>query len=222
MCADLVRREIVDVRLVHHDESLGVLIHLLEVVGGVQHLAMPLEPQPGHVLLDRLDVLDVFLGGVGVVHPEVAPAAELAGDAEVQANRLGVADVQVPVGLRGEPRVDTAAMPAGLTVGNDDLANEVEGRGVTGGSSRVHVSRQLYCRAGLRCRAPTADTTPRRLTSQRCRRSRRAKRTCRRFSSRSRTRRRRRSIGPRQGWQRPPVLAHLPWRRPRSPDLTAG
>ena len=153
MGADLVGGEVVDVRLVHRDQPLGVLVHLLEVVGRVEHLAVPAEPQPGDVLLDRLDVLDVFLRGVRVVHPEVAPAAELAGDAEVQADRLGVADVQVAVGLRGKPRVDTAAVPAGLAVGDDDLADEVEGRGV--GRDRVHGSgfNCTHWGAALLCRA---------------------------------------------------------------------
>ena len=45
-------------------------------------------------------------------------------DAEVQADRLGVADMQVAVRLRREPR-HHALRAAGIQVGLDDVANEV-------------------------------------------------------------------------------------------------
>ncbi len=154
--SDLVGREVVDVRLVHPDEALGVLVHLLEVVGREEHLAVPAEAEPGDVLLDRLDVLDVFLGRVGVVHPQVAPAAELVGDAEVQADGLGVADVEVAVGLWRKPRMDAPAVLAGLAVGDDDLADEIEGRGV--GRGRIHgsVPNCTHWRQPIGCRVAPA------------------------------------------------------------------
>ena len=39
-----------------------------------------------HVLQDRVNVFNVFLGGIGVIHAQVADAAEFAGDAEVEAH----------------------------------------------------------------------------------------------------------------------------------------
>ena len=63
---------------------------------------MPLEAEPADVRFDRVDVLDVLLEGVGVVEAEVAGAAVLLRDAEVQADRLGVADVEVAVRLGRE------------------------------------------------------------------------------------------------------------------------
>ena len=68
----------------------------------------------------------LFLGGVGVVEAQVALAAVLLGEAEVEADRLGVADVQVAVRLRREARVDAAAEPAGAVVLLDDLLDEVQ------------------------------------------------------------------------------------------------
>ncbi len=59
----------------------------------------PVEAEPAHVLLDRLDVLELLLDRVGVVEAQVAAAAELGGDPEVEADRLGVADVEIAVGL---------------------------------------------------------------------------------------------------------------------------
>ena len=49
--------------------------------------------------------------------------------AEVEADRLGVADVQIAVRLRGEARVHAAAVLAGLQVLEDDVADEVRRAG---------------------------------------------------------------------------------------------
>src|SRR5690606_33522404 len=61
---------------------------------------------------------------VGVVETQVAAAAELLGDAEVQADRLGVADVQVTVGFGREAGADRIVLAAGQVVA-DDLPDEV-------------------------------------------------------------------------------------------------
>ena len=47
------------------------------------------------------------------------------GDAEVQADRFGVADVQVAVRLGRKPRGDAAAVLAGGVVGGDDVADMI-------------------------------------------------------------------------------------------------
>jgi hypothetical protein len=77
-----------------------------------------------HVVLDRGDVFGIFLRRVGVVETQVAAAAELGGDAEVQADRLGVADVQVAIGLRRKTRLDRGMATAGEVVA-DDLPDEI-------------------------------------------------------------------------------------------------
>src|SRR3546814_2067412 len=74
----------------------------------------------------RTDTLfpDTTLFRSGVVEAQVAQAAELGGDAEVQADRLGVADVQVAVGLGREAGADGGMLPVGQVLA-DDLADEV-------------------------------------------------------------------------------------------------
>ena len=62
----------------------------------------PVEAEPPHVRRDRVDVLLALLGRVRVVEAEVAAPAELLRQAEVEADRLRVADVEIPVGLRAE------------------------------------------------------------------------------------------------------------------------
>ena len=84
----------------------------------------PVEAEPAHVALDGVDILLLFLGRVGVVEAQVAAAAELLGDAEVEADRLGVADVQVAVRL-GRKAGHHRRVPLGVEVGLDDVADEI-------------------------------------------------------------------------------------------------
>jgi hypothetical protein len=69
-------------------------------------LVGPAGDEPAHVAGDGVDVLEVLLDGIGIVEAQVALSVLLARDAEVQADRLGVADVQVAVGLGREARDD--------------------------------------------------------------------------------------------------------------------
>ena len=89
-----------------------------------QAVVGPAADEPLHVLGDGIHVLDVLLGRVGVVHAQVADAAELAGDAEVEADGLGVADVQVAVRLGRKARDHLADATRGQVL-LDDLAEEV-------------------------------------------------------------------------------------------------
>jgi hypothetical protein len=53
-------------------------------------------------------------------------AAKVAGDAKIQANRLGVADVQVAVRLRGEARGHTSGVLSRPHILSNDRADEIE------------------------------------------------------------------------------------------------
>ncbi len=128
--ADLVGRQVVHVRVAVADQVDGPVVELLEVVRGVVEVLAPVEAEPADVALDRVDVLLLLLDRVRVVEAEVAAAAEVTGDAEVEADRLGMADVQVAVRLRREARDDRRMAPAADIRGND-LADEV---GALGGS----------------------------------------------------------------------------------------
>jgi hypothetical protein len=84
----------------------------------------PVEAEPAHVLLDRLDVLPLFLDRIGVVEAQVAVAAELLCHPEIEADRLGMADVEIAVRLGREAR-DHSIVPAGRQIGADDVAYEI-------------------------------------------------------------------------------------------------
>src|SRR5690606_4557880 len=107
------------------DESDGVGVELLEVVGREVLALAPVEAKPADVLLDGLDVLRVLGFGVRVVEAEVAPAVGVQrGEAEVQADRLRVTDVEVAVGLGREARHQRARERTLGEVTLDDLVDE--------------------------------------------------------------------------------------------------
>src|SRR5262249_23312733 len=155
--ADLLGGQAVNVRLAVADQQLGELVEALEVVGGVEEVGSPVEPEPADVLLDRVDVLDVLLERVRVVEAKGADAAELLRDAEVQADGLGVSDVEVAVRLGWEPGDDAPVLP-GVEIVRDDVTDEIGRRGRRTGSVRVvgHGGLYLADRRGDRHTRPAA------------------------------------------------------------------
>ncbi len=126
MPGDLVQRQLADKRLAGLDQLDREAVELFKIIGGEVNIFAPVEAEPLHVLLDRIDVLDVLLGRVRVVKAQMANAAlVLDRDAEVQADRLGMANVQVAVRLRRETCHRRGMFAAGQ-VGSDDLADEIE------------------------------------------------------------------------------------------------
>ena len=107
--ADLVEGLVVDVSQAFLYQKFSPLIELLEVVGGIMFLR-PVEAQPVDVLLYGVDVLGVLLDGVGVVEAQVRLAAVLLRQSEINAYRLGVADVQVAVGLGWKTGLDGSVL----------------------------------------------------------------------------------------------------------------
>ncbi len=117
--AELVGRELAYVGQALFDQLDRQLVGLLKIVRAVVEAVAPVEAQPVDVLLDRVDELGIFLGGVGVVHAEVAQAAEMLGRAEVDRQGLAVADMQIAVRLGRETGVHRH--PLKLTAGGDVL-----------------------------------------------------------------------------------------------------
>ena len=121
---DLLLGLVVDVGEAALDQVFGPLVELVEVVGGVA-LLFPAEAQPLDVLLDGIHVFGVLFDGVGVVVAEVGLAAILHGKAEIDAEGLGVSQVQVTVRLRREAGQDGRHFAA-LEVVFDNLFEEIQ------------------------------------------------------------------------------------------------
>ena len=90
-------------------------------------MGSPVEAEPANVALDGVDIFLLLLGRICVIEAQMTAAAEFLRHAEVQADRLGVTDVQVSVGLRREACHHTRVAVRG-EVSGDDIANEVAPR----------------------------------------------------------------------------------------------
>ena len=73
----LVGRQIVDIGLARADQMHRPVVKLLKIVRREIEMLAPIEAEPAHVRLDRVDIFVLFLGRIGVVEAQVAAAAEL-------------------------------------------------------------------------------------------------------------------------------------------------
>src|SRR5437879_815922 len=126
MLADLIRREVVDVCLAFLDQLDRPLIELAEIIRRVEK-PVPMEAEPLDVFLDRLDVFNVFFLWIRIVETQVRVAAKLVRQAEVDADRLGVADVKITIGLGREAGLHTSVVLVGLEVFGDPVVKKVRG-----------------------------------------------------------------------------------------------
>ncbi len=99
----------------------------MKIVRAEDHAVGAVVAQPADIFGDGLHVFLFFGDGVGVVEAEVVLAFVLLGEAEVEADALGVADVRIAVGFRRESGVDPAVVLTGAQIVLDDLLDEVQG-----------------------------------------------------------------------------------------------
>ena len=108
----------VDVGVTGLDQMFGKLVHPIEIIGRVIEIVframLPVKAHPADAFLDRVNVLLVFLNRVGVVKAHVADALVIGRQSEIQANALGVTDMQIAVGFGRKTRANTR--PIGLTL----------------------------------------------------------------------------------------------------------
>ncbi len=112
---------LVDVGVARGDEVFSRAVHEVEVVAGLVRFVVarlaPVKTQPFDRVDDGVDVFHLLFFRVGVVKPQVAHAAVVARQAEVEADALGVADVQVAVGLGREAGADFGGVQARQRLG---------------------------------------------------------------------------------------------------------
>ena len=130
--ADFIGRQVVDVGLALFDQLDRPLVELAKIIRCVEQ-AVPVETEPLDIFLDRLDVLDIFLLGIGVVEAQVGVSAELVGQPEVDADRLGMPDVEVSIGLRRKAGLHPAVVLVGLEIFGDAVAQEIRRTRFRGG-----------------------------------------------------------------------------------------
>src|SRR5271166_1448362 len=138
--ANFLRRLIVDIGIARTDEMLGPFEQLLEIVRGMVKMPAPVEAEPAHVTLDGVDVFLLLLERIGVVEAQMAAPAEFLCNPEIEADGFRMTDVQIAVGLRRKAGHD-GAIPPGIEIGTNDVANEV--------ASRLPERRLAFCHSAI-------------------------------------------------------------------------
>ena len=123
--AHLFGVQIVDIGLARLDQLHRPGMQLVEVIGGIEHPVAPIGAEPTGVGDDGVDVLLLFLLGIGVIEAQIGFAAELRRQSKVQADGLGVADVEIAIGLGRKAGVDASVVLVGLQIFEDDVANKI-------------------------------------------------------------------------------------------------
>ncbi len=103
--ADLLGRQVAYIRLALTDQQDGAIVHFFEKIGGEKQL-LPVKAEPLYIFFDRFDILRIFLQRIRIVKAQMRPAAEFVRQLEIQADRFGVSDMQIAVGLRRKPGHD--------------------------------------------------------------------------------------------------------------------
>ena len=107
------------------DEPLGELVQPIVIVRRVVAVLAPVEPKPTHRRRNGVLELDIFLDGVGVVETQIAVAAILGGEPEVEADGLRVTIVQIAIGFGWKASNHFAAVLARAIVLGDDGAKKI-------------------------------------------------------------------------------------------------
>src|SRR5437016_994454 len=98
---------------------------MIIVVRRVVTMRSPVVPQPTDRVGDRILVLDVLLERIRVIEAQMADAAVLGGEPEIQYDRLGMTEMQVAVRFRRETCDDASAVLAAAIVLRDDRPQKI-------------------------------------------------------------------------------------------------
>jgi hypothetical protein len=149
--AHLLRIEIAYKSVALANELDRPVVQLLEVIRSVEQ-AVPFEAEPSDIGHDGVDVFLALFAGVRVVESQVAFPAIALGETKVEADALGVSDMQVAVGFGGKTRLESASAQRfleGKILFDFDL-DEVFVRAVV---RRIRWMVHCGCRSGLVGRA---------------------------------------------------------------------
>ena len=122
---DFIGSEAADIGVSGSDELDGERIKPFEVIGGVKEPVCPVESKPADIVDNRFHEFHGLSQGVRVIHPEIAGSLVLLGDAEIEANRLGMTDVDVAVWFGREAGGHSSLMFVGPQVIVDDVPDEI-------------------------------------------------------------------------------------------------
>ena len=118
----LLGRQVTDISKTFFDQLHRILVVFFKIITAVIEAVAPVEAEPVDILLDGVDVFGILLGGVRVVHAQIADTAELFSRTEVDDQRLAMTDVKIAVGLRRKTGMHLLALK--LTARRDILLDK--------------------------------------------------------------------------------------------------
>jgi hypothetical protein len=68
----------------------------------------------------------VFLGRVGIIQPQITQATKFLGNAKIQTDGFGMANVQVSIWLRGKPGMYALIKSSRFLIGYDQSPNKID------------------------------------------------------------------------------------------------
>jgi len=140
------------------------IVKRFKIVGGITDFAMPAKAEPFDIVFDGVDKLLALLRWIGVIESEIAVPVVFRSHREIQANRLGMPNVKIAIGLRWKAGVHAPAMFPVLQVMRDERADEIgwrcgSGVGSAGLGRVIHKFRTLLLlSAGMTGKVATAST----------------------------------------------------------------
>ncbi len=126
---DFFRAHVAHVCLALLNQQHGPLVQLLEIIRCVIWRVVPLEPKPAYVFHYGIDIFDILLFRICIVEAKVAFAAIFFRNAEIKAYRLRMADMKIPVRLRGKARMHPAFVLSLFQIFFDYLFDKIERSG---------------------------------------------------------------------------------------------
>ncbi|EJW99614.1 hypothetical protein EVA_12279 [gut metagenome] len=116
--------QIAHISLAFLDELLSVLIALLKIITAIVDSTVGNGTQPAQIFLNALDIFVVLTHRIGVVKTQIEFTSISFGDAPVNPDGLGAADVQVAIGFGWKTGMNLV-YPAFCQVGIDDLSKKI-------------------------------------------------------------------------------------------------
>ncbi len=132
--------QVTDIGFIGLDQLNRPVVQLVKVIRRIVDIALPLITKPGDVVFDRINEFLAFFLWVGVIETQVTCAIKLFGNAEVEADRFRMADMEITIWLWRESGLHRLYAP-GIKVFLNDFGDEI----ITGVRCRIsHIGPYLY------------------------------------------------------------------------------
>ena len=109
--------KLTDISFAFANQILRPAIQLTKIIRGKLGLTRPIKTKPFNVFDNCLNIFVIFFFRVGIIKAQIAGSAKLLGKAEIQADRFGMAYMQIAIWLwwkSGNYRFNTASLKVGI------------------------------------------------------------------------------------------------------------